>query len=114
MANEQNPTNMIEERRVALYYKLCETLGNNKGVYYQPPESLKLQTPCITYELENIYVDNADNLVYTRHIKFRICVIDADPASVIADKVSTLNASVRFIRHFNSNGLSHYIYTITY
>lgn len=117
MANEQNPSNTnvnyLETRRAALHMALRNLLGNN-NVYYQPPESSKINYPCILYELDNIHIRAADNLVYRRKYRFRITVVDTDATSDIADAVSKAFASIKYIRHYNSGELNHFVFTVNY
>lgn len=115
MANEQeSPINYLEDRRLALHGILCGVVGDNKKVYYQPPESIKVSYPCIIYELDNINISPANNKVYNRNFRFRVTVVDIDPSSNIADALSKRFASIRFIRHYNSDGLNHFVFTINY
>ena len=48
-----------------LQTKLVELLGNNH-VYYQAPESLKMEYPCIRYSRSDILSNNADNAKYLK------------------------------------------------
>ena len=50
-------------RRLELHNILVGLLGSNH-VYYQPPESLKMEYPCIRYNRSNINSGRADNINY--------------------------------------------------
>ena len=50
--------------RLALQTKLEELLGS-RHVYYQPPESLKMEYPAIRYSKNDIRVDRANNNSYS-------------------------------------------------
>lgn len=85
----------------------------NDHVYFQPPEGFKMVYPCIVYELENDDALNADNLIYRRKKKYTITVISGDPDTTIPDAVGDL-FQIKMDRHFKSDNLHHYVYSIVY
>lgn len=99
-------------RRLELHEVLCSVLGS-RNVYYQPPESVKMQYPAIVYSRENIKNTFADNDVYLQTYVYNVVVIDKDPDSVIVDKVSKL-PMCRFNAHYESNNLNHDVFIINY
>ena len=97
-------------RRLKLHEVLCEVLGS-KSVYYNPPESVKMNYPAIVYSrktIDNLY---ADSSVYGQSCAYEITVIDGDPDSEIVGKVSRL-PTCRFDRHFVSDNLNHDTFTL--
>lgn len=98
--------------RLDLHEILCEILGT-RNVYFQPPESLKMQYPAIVYHRSDIQNDFADNGVYKQSRAYQVTVIDKDPDSEIVDKVSMLPACT-FDRHFTSDNLNHDIFRLYY
>ena len=90
---------------------LLEEIMGNRNVYFQPPESLKLNYPAIVYERNNINNTFADNIVYKQDWQYAITVIDSNPDSEIVKKVSML-PGVRFSRHFKSDNLNHDVFLI--
>ena len=103
-------SNVTTSRR-ELHELLVGILGS-RNVYFQPPESLKIQYPCIVYERTNIRDTVASNDVYVQHYTYQITVIDRDPDSDIPQQLSK-KISCRFIRHYASNGLNHDIFYYT-
>jgi hypothetical protein len=90
---------------------LLKQFCNN--VYFQPPESLKLNYPAIVYKRSDIRNTFADDEVYKQSFQYELTVIDKNPDSEIVNKVSKL-PKVRFNRHFQSDNLNHDVFTIYY
>lgn len=100
------------ETRVDLQNALEELLGS-RNVYYQPPESLKMNYPAIVYARKTIDNSYANNSVYKQNYAYEITVIDKNPDSEIVNKVSKL-PTCRFDRHFKSENLNHDVFTLYY
>ena len=98
--------------RVDLQNVLEELLGS-RNVYYQPPESLKMNYPAIVYTRKTIDNSYANNSVYKQNYAYEITVIDKNPDSEIVNKVSKLS-TCRFDRHFKSDNLNHDVFTLYY
>ena len=98
--------------RIDLQNVLEELLGS-RNVYYQPPESLKMNYPAIVYSRKTIDNSYANNSVYKQNYAYEITVIDKHPDSEIVNKVSKL-PTCRFDRHFKSDNLNHDVFTLYY
>ena len=98
--------------RVDLQNVLEELLGS-RNVYYQPPESLKINYPAIVYARKTIDNSYANNSVYKQNYAYEITVIDKNPDSEIVNKISKL-PTCRFDRHFKSDNLNHDVFTLYY
>ena len=96
--------------RENLHKILVEVLGSN-NVYYQPPESTKMNYPAIVYSRNRIENTFADDMVYKQSCSYQITVIDKNPDSDIVKKVSRL-PMCRHDRHFKSDNLNHDIFTL--
>ena len=102
---------MINDR-LGLSALLREILGSD-NVYYQPPESKKLNYPAIVYSRERIDNRLASIIVYKQDRAYRLTIIDKNPDSEIVDKISSLPMCT-FDRHFTSDNLNHDVFTIYY
>ena len=91
--------------RLELHEILCRIL-RSRNVYFQPPESLKMQYPAIVYSRDDIQNTFADDVVYMQKHVYQVIVIDKDPDSEIVEKVSKLPAC-RFDRHYISDNINH-------
>lgn len=88
-------------------------MNNNKNVYYQPPESINMDYPAIKYSLADIDKQAANNDCYIKTREYSVIYIDKDPDSPIVDELMEL-PYCSFDRHYKSNNLNHYVYTIFY
>lgn len=99
-------------QRLELHKILCEILGS-RNVYYQPPESVKMEYPAIVYSRDDIDNTFAENSVYKQDHQYQIIVIDKDPDSEIVTAVSKM-PMCRFIRHYEADNLNHDVFGIYY
>ena len=96
--------------RLDLQSKLVELLGSDH-VYYQPPESLKMEYPAIRYSKSMIDSRHASNIKYINHDRYEIIVIDKRPDNEVIKKILDLQHT-SFDRHYVSNNLNHDVITI--
>lgn len=89
--------------------QLLETITNN--VYFQPPENVKLEYPCIIYNRDYADTKFADDNPYTHTLRYMVMVIDQDPDSDIPAKVAALPMS-SFNRFYAADSLNHDVYTV--
>lgn len=97
--------------RIEIHEILCDVLGS-RHVYYQPPETVKIEYPAIIYSRKKIQNNFADNSVYMQTPVYEVTVIDKDPDSEIVKKLSELPAC-RHDRYFKSENLNHDTFTFT-
>lgn len=88
-----------------------ENLIQNKNVYFQPPESFKINYPCIIYELSNIGSRKADNVKYKIVKEYTVTIIDKNPDSKLFDKMFESDYC-RFDRHFVNDNLHHWVFSV--
>jgi predicted component of viral defense system (DUF524 family) len=96
--------------RLELQTKLEELLGS-RNVYFQPPESVKLNYPAIVYSRSDIENTFANNGVYRQSLVYQVTLIDKNPDSDLVAKVSRL-PMCRFDRHFKADNLNHDVFTL--
>lgn len=92
---------------------ILETLIGNRHVYYQPPENLKMEYPCIRYSKSDILSNHADNINYINKINYEIIVIDKNPDNVVIEKILELPLS-SYDRHYVSDNLNHDVIRLYY
>lgn len=97
-------------QRLQLQTLLEETLGSS-NVYFQPPENLQIQYPCIVYSRDGEDNKFADNAKYKQKWRWMLTVIDLDPDSDILDRVSNLPMCT-FDRWYPADNLNHNVFTI--
>lgn len=95
------------------FQRLLEEILGTSHVYFQPPENLKMQYPCIVYVRDNADSRYADNYPYRYTKRYQVTVIDRDPDSQIPDRVATLRMSSHN-RFFIADGLNHDVFDVYY
>lgn len=96
--------------RDTLHAKLVD-LMDGKKVYFQPPESIKLQYPCIIYKLTGASDLYADNTHYRNMKRYDVILVDKNPDSIYCDRLNEIQYS-RMDRTYINDNLHHYAFTI--
>lgn len=96
--------------RIELQAKLEELLGS-RNVYYQPPETLKIEYPAIIYSKSRIDKKSANNAAYKLTNGYEIIVIDKKPDHSVINKLLEL-PMCSFDRHYISDNLNHDVLTL--
>ena len=81
------------------------------NVYFQPPENVQIQYPCIIYKRDFAETHFADNKPYSYERRYMITVIDQNPDSEIPGKVATLPKSL-FNRFYTVDNLNHDVFSV--
>ena len=90
---------------------LLHTFCDN--VYFQPPTGTSLSYPCIVYTLDNLDSVYADNAHYDINSRYTLTYITRDPDD--ENRIELVKLPMcRFDRHYKSDNLNHYVYTIYY
>lgn len=100
------------DRRLELHQILSGISGVKKA-YFQPPESEKLEYPCIIYQLTNVDMRSADDYPYKNRDGYQVTIIDRNPDSQIRRYLERLQLC-RFNRFFINDNLNHWVYQIYY
>lgn len=98
--------------RLELHAILEDILGSS-NVYFQPPESTKIQYPAIVYNVDNVFDFFADNRKYIYERGYMVTYIDWDPDSEVLAKLLNL-PMCSFVRHYEADNLNHDIFLIYY
>lgn len=91
--------------RIELQAKLEEMLGS-RNVYYQPPETIKMEYPAIVYSKSDVNSIFANDEGYLQSRCYDITVIDHRPDNVVIDKLLKLPMCT-FSRHYKADNLNH-------
>ncbi len=102
----------MSDRRLQLNEILCGILGS-RNVYFQPPESVKMNYPAIAYGLDKITSTYANDGVYLSQRGYSVTVIDSDPDSLLVKKVAALPAC-KFDRHYEKDNLNYDVFILFY
>jgi len=96
--------------RLDLQKALAAALGS-KNVYFQPPESVKLQYPCIVYEEIRGNTIRANDKMYLYRKAYTVLVIDKNPDSVIPDRIREFHLCDSG-NPYKADNLNHWPFTI--
>lgn len=91
--------------RLDLQSQLEKLLESNR-VYYQPPESLKMEYPAIKYSKSNIESRYANDAKYSKFTRYEVIVLDKRPDNPVIQKILELPYS-SFDRHYVADNLNH-------
>jgi hypothetical protein len=96
--------------RLELQVVLEDLLGSDH-VYFQPPSNIQMIYPAIVYNRDYREVKYADNLAYSKCLRYQVTIINRDPDSDLFEKVCDLPLST-FVRHFAVDQLNHDIFDV--
>ena len=99
---------MAQAQRLLLH-QILETFTEN--VYFQPPNNIQLEYPCIIYKRDLVDTKFANDKPYNHTKRYMVTVIDRDPDSEIPDKVAAMPMSL-FNRFFTADNLNHDVYSV--
>lgn len=101
------------EKRIELDNKFREILGSSH-VYYRPPESIKLEYPCIIYNLRTGDTLFANNMPYRFTRCYDVTYIRKKADSDLTDEIATSFPYIRMDRSFTSDNLNHDTFVLYY
>ena len=90
---------------------ILEELLESRNVYYQPPESTKMQYDAIKYSKKNIVSRYANNTTYSMMDCYELIVIAAKPDHPVIKKLLAL-PYCSFDRHYVADNLNHDVLTL--
>ncbi len=100
------------DRRLSLQEILVSILGSN-NVYFQPPETIRLQYPCIIYERSDIDKKYADNRAYMSMVRYSLTLITRSPESDLVKAILEL-PYCSYDRYYAADTLNHDVFTLYY
>lgn len=104
----------MSKSRLDLHEELCSILGS-RNVYFQPPESVRLQYPCIIYHRAAGDNKFADDRLYLHTKEYSVLVIDKDPDTIIPDEIMSKFQMCRMASDpYNVDNLHHYPLNLYY
>lgn len=99
--------------RLELHEELCEALGS-RNVYFNPPESVKMQYDAIRYGLGGKDLKRANNKIYRSTNQYEGVVITRNPDTDIPDKLLARFEMISIGRPYSADNLNHYPFTLYY
>lgn len=103
---------MAEAQRLELQ-TILENLLGSRNVYFQPPESIKMQYDCIRYERSHISPKFANNRPYILQNCYQLTAIYRNPDSDLPEKIAML-PMCSHERHYTADNLNHDVFVLYY
>lgn len=102
----------MDDHRLELH-SLLEELLESKNVYYQPPESIKMQYDAIKYSKDAIDTTHANDGKYLMKDRYELTVISKRPDNPVIKKLLAL-PYCSYDRPYVADNLYHDVLTIYY
>ena len=101
----------MPKARADVHQLLQELSGYGQRVYFNPPESLKMQYPCIVYSRVNLGALHADNFPYFRYDTYTVThIYQKESESSLSDRLA-LESGFSFDRNYIADNLRHDVFT---
>lgn len=97
--------------RLELHTLLENVLGST-NVYFQPPESMRMQYDAIRYELSGKDIKRANDKAYRKTNRYDGVIITRDPDTTLPDKLIDSFEMCSFGTPYTAENLNHYPFTI--
>ena len=106
------------DRRLKLQNALQNVMGIRRdgepNVYFQPPESIKLNYPCIVYQLTNGDTKFANDMPYVFTKCYEVTLITRDPDCQFVKKLAMAFPMIVLNRSMVIDNLYHNVYLLYY
>ena len=99
--------------RLELHEELCGVLGS-RNVYFQTPESVKMEYDAIRYKLGGKDIKRANNKIYALMNEYEGVIITRNPDTTIPDDLLTHFEMCSLGRPYTADNLNHYPFTLYY
>src|ERR1700754_1601990 len=93
------------------FQTILEAVLGTPNVYFQPPDNVEMQYPCIVYKRDNASTDFAGNLPYLIVPRYEVTYMSRTPDGSVRGKLAKLPMSL-FNRYFSADGLHHDVFLI--
>lgn len=100
------------DKRLEFHEILVEILGS-RHVYFQPPETIKMEYPAIVYSRSKMRTKRANGNMYNARARYSVQLIDPDPDSPYIQKLLELPLC-SYDRHYVADNLNHDVFDIYY
>ena len=88
-----------------------EAVGEEPHVYFQPPESVKMQYPCFVYHQSQDDVIHGNDRPYLHREVYEVPYITRQAEPVLPEAMKGL-PNTRFNRRYTAENLNHFAFTV--
>lgn len=103
---------MTNQGRRMYLQRLLSAIPEVRKAYFQPPRNVKMEFPCIIYQLDGAKSLHADDNEYFSRNKYNVIIIDSNPDSVIPGIFHKNFNMSSFDRTYTVDNLNHWVYTL--
>lgn len=100
-------------RRLNLHEEFCKILGT-RNVYYNPPESVRMNYDAIRYGLGGKDLKRANDKIYKSTDQYEGVVITRNPDSEVPDAILNHFSMCSFGSPYVADNLYHFPFTLYY
>lgn len=90
---------------------ILEAILGSGNVYFQPPNNVQMQYPCIVYQRDDADTKFANNRPYNYTQRYKVTVIDQNPDSAVPLQIAYLPQCL-YDRFYTADNLNHDVFTI--
>jgi len=94
--------------------KELEALLGSRNVYFQPPETIKLNYPCIIYEKQAPNQKFADDKTYLYTNNYKVMCITKNPDDLLPEKVMKYFSMCNYSSRYVVDNLYHDVFSLYY
>lgn len=102
---------MPKRSRMEVHEYLKELSGYGEHVYFNPPETVKMNYPCIVYNVANLGSRHADNVPYFRYDTYTVTHIYPRISQADLNNKLAETSGFTFDRHYYTGNLYHDVFT---
>lgn len=93
--------------------EILEDILGSKNVYFQPPSTVRLQYPCIIYQLDDLPTQHANNAPYMLTHSYMLTLVNTSAGMGLAEKLAML-PRINHSRRYTKDNLYHDVYQIIF
>ena len=93
-----------------LLESIMDECDETPHLYYQAPESVKMEYPCFVYRLRTMPVQYANDKPYKLNVGYDVTYITRSPTSKVPERMLK-EPTFSFDRYYPADNLHHYAYT---
>lgn len=91
---------------------ILKRIQGNENVYFQPPETIKMEYDAIVYSVSNIDIRRADNKAYSTHNKYTLICISRKKENPVVQRLIEELPTCSYDRGYVKNNLYHEVLTV--
>lgn len=91
---------------------ILKRIQGNENVYFQPPETIKMEYDAIVYSVSNIDIRRADNKAYSTYNKYTLICISRKKENPVVQRLIEELPMCSYDRGYVKNNLYYEVLTV--